>query len=78
MEPVAGRGPVEEGDGLENGDAMADAAAFLDNAADDGRRNGIGGGDLREVGGESRDCVARVWRNGVGIGIRVIAVVVFD
>jgi hypothetical protein len=50
---------------LEVRDAMADASAFLDNKVNDGIRSRIGNEDLREVGGESRDCVARVWRVGL-------------
>lgn len=48
---------------------MADPTAFLDDVADDGRGDGVDGGDLREVVGESRDRVVKVW---------VFAVVVFD
>ena len=48
---------------------MADPTAFLDDAADDGRGDGVDGGDLREVEGESWDRVVKVW---------VFAVVVFD
>lgn len=78
IKPVAGRGPVKESNGLDQGDAIADRAALINHAADDRRRYGMGGGDLREVVRESWDCEARVRGSGVRIWIRVIAVVVFN
>lgn len=47
-----GNRPVEEGEGLCEGDAMADGAAALDDAGDDGRRERIGGGEGGARGGE--------------------------
>lgn len=75
---VLGRGPVEEGEGLEDRDAVADSTAFLDHAADDGGGQGMDGGDLGEVEGERGDCEVGVGRGGVGIGAWVFAVVEFD
>ncbi|RXH91052.1 hypothetical protein DVH24_020075 [Malus domestica] len=78
LEPVAGRGPVEECNCLDQGDAVADTTALLDHAADDGGRYRMDGGDLGEVLRESRDYEGGVWGMGVGIRIGVVAVVVFD
>lgn len=55
-----GNRPVEEGEGLCVGDAMADVAAALDDRGDDGRRERIGGGEGGECGGERGDSEGRV------------------
>lgn len=73
-----GHGPVEERQGLEEGDTVADTTASLDDAAHEGRGNGMDGGDLGEVMGETGDGVAGVWRSVVRVRVWVFAVVVFD
>lgn len=78
LESVASSGPVEERQCLDEGDAVADATAFLDDAARDAGGDGVARGCLGEVEGESWDCEARARRGGVGTGLRVFAVVVFD
>lgn len=77
-QPVLGRGPVEEGKGLEDRDAVSYPTAFLDHAADDARGEGVDGRDLGEVERERGDCEVRVRRRGVGVGAWVFPVVPFD
>lgn len=63
-----GCGPVEEGQRLEEGDAVAEVAASLDDAAGDAGGDGAGGGDSGEVEGEGGDGEAGVRRRGEGGG----------
>nr|POF16049.1 hypothetical protein CFP56_45037 [Quercus suber] len=46
---------------LEERDAMADPTEFLDDVVDDGRGDGMKGGDLREVKGESASIGDGAW-----------------
>ena len=57
---IVGYGLVEEQQGLEERDVVANPTAFLDDMVDNGRGDGMNGGDLREVKGES------AWVNGDG------------
>ena len=50
---IVGYRPVEERQGLEETDVVVDPIAFLNDMLDDGRGDGMNGGDLREVKGES-------------------------
>lgn len=50
-EGVERGGPVEERQGLEEGDAVAGGGAFLDDEAGDGGGNWVGGGDCGEMEG---------------------------
>lgn len=62
--------PIEESQGLGKRYAVANGAAFVDDAADDGGGEGLGGGNLGEIEGESWKSEARVY-GGWGIGVRV-------
>ena len=69
-------GPVEECEGLEEGDAVADAAAFLDHPAGYGRGNCAGGGDFGKIDGEIG--YGEIGGRWSGVRVRVFAVVVFN
>lgn len=68
--------PIEESEGLEERDTVADTAAFLEHAAGDGGGKWMVGGESRKVEGEIGDCKMRGGWNGVKV--RVVAVMVFD
>lgn len=75
---LARGGPIEESEGLEERDAVADATAFLEHAADDGWGRRMGGGDSRKIEGEIGDSkIGGGWR-GVRVRARVLAVMVLD
>ena len=59
---------VEERQGLEERDVVADPTAFLDDMVDDGRGDGMNGGDLREVKGKSVLVGNGAWVGGNGLG----------
>lgn len=71
-------GPVEERQGLEEGDAVADAAAFLDDAAGDGGGNWLRGGDCGKIEREIGDGEGGSGWRGVRVWCWVSAVVVFN
>jgi len=71
-------GPVEEREGLEEGDAVADSAAFLDDAAGDGGGECVSGGERGEVKGEVWDGKVGSGGRGVRVWCGVSAVVFFD
>lgn len=75
---VKGSGPVEEREGLEEGDSVADCAAFLDDVAGDGGGERVSGGERGEVKGEVGDGKIGCRGRGIGIWRGVFAVVFFD
>jgi len=77
-ESVERGGPVEEREGLEEGDAVADGAAFLDDAAGDGGGGFLSGGERGEVEGEVGDAEVGSGGSGVRVWCGVSAVVIFD
>lgn len=66
-------GPIKEGEGLGEGDAVAESTTSMNDMADEGRRDGTG------VMAGKGDGQSRVWGNSaVGVWIRIIAVMIFN
>ena len=63
---IMGYGPIEEQQGLEEREVVANPTTFLDDMVDDGRGDGMNGGDLRAVKGESASVGDGAWVSGDG------------